>query len=230
MKFSPQIIRPQSNNKDKKTVKPTFVLSLPSPIPAKLSKEIIEISKYFKKNNKQPQKKSYTQASFSSKSTSSSNSSSNITLDTLKIKETFLYLQNKKIEQVQKLINGNNDKLKPCINMTTRDPLQKQVIVPMNNDVAKCYLKDSSMHIININHALKNIKSNIIADFIHIDDKGIIITINNMICPSDLQKIEKYVKNSLTTDVDQISTPRLPQSKSYLKIIGIPYISERSNV
>jgi len=48
--------------------------------------------------------------------------------------------------------------------------------------------------------------------------------------PSDLQEIEKCVKNSLVSDVDQISSPRLPQSKSYLKIVGIPYISERSNV
>ena len=50
----------------------------------------------------------------------------------------------------------------------------------MNNEVAKRYLKDMSMHIININCALKNIKSNVIADFICVDDKGIIITTNNV--------------------------------------------------
>jgi len=95
---------------------------------------------------------------------------------------------------------------------------------------SQSYLKDSSMHIININRALKNIKSNIIADFICIDDKGIIIITNNVACPSNLQEIKKCIKNSLTTDVDQISTPRLPQSKLYLKIIGILYISKHSNV
>jgi len=31
-------------------------------------------------------------------------------------------------------------------------------------------------------------------------------------------------------DAEQISSPRLPQSKLYLKIIGILYISEHSNV
>ena len=40
-------------------------------------------------------------------------STSNIALDTLKIKETFSYLQNKKIDQVQKLISENTNKLKP---------------------------------------------------------------------------------------------------------------------
>jgi len=205
-------------------------LSLPLPIPAKLPKEANKISKYFKKNNKQLQKKSYAQASFLSKSILSLNLSLNIALDTLKIKETFPHLQNKKIDQVQKLINGNNDKPKLYINITTRGPLRKQVIIPMNNDIAKHYLKDPSMHIININYALKNIKSNIIVDFIHINGKDIIITTNNVACPSDLQKIKKCVKNSLTTDVDQISTPRLPQFKLYLKIVGISYISKCLNV
>jgi len=44
-----------------------------------------------------------------------------------------------------------------------------------------------------------------------------------------MQEIEKYVKNSLPSDVENISLPRLLQSKSYLKIIGILYISEKTN-
>jgi len=58
------------------------------------------------------------------------------------------------------------------------------------------------MHIININHALKDIKSNIIADFIYVEDKGIVIMTNNMASTFDLQKIEKYVKNSLMSNMN----------------------------
>ena len=86
------------------------------------------------------------------------------------------------------------------------------------------------MHVININCTLKNISSNTIADFIRAEDKEIVITTNNISLPSDLQEIKKYVKNSFTTNVKQISSPRLPQSKSYLKIVDIPYISKRSNI
>ena len=78
--------------------------------------------------------------------------------------------------------------------MTMKGSFWKQVIVPMNNEVAKRYLKDMSIHIININYALKNIKSNVIADFICVDDKEIIITTNNVASPSDLQEIEKCIK------------------------------------
>jgi len=208
-KLNPQITRPQVNNKGKETAKPTFISLLLLPIPAKSQKEVNEISKYFKKSDETPQKKSYTQASSQSKSVKLISSSS-VAMDMLKIKEIFLNLSNKKIDIVQKVINGDNGKPKPKINMTMKGPSHKQVIVLMNNKLAKRFLKDLSMHIININHALKNILSNMIADFICTEDKGIIITTNNVSLPSDLQEIKKYVKNSFITDMEQISSLRLP--------------------
>ena len=111
-----------------------------------------------------------------------------------------------------------------------KGPSCKQVIVPINNRLAKSFLKDSSIYIINISHALKNISSSMIADFISVKDKGIVITTNNVSLPFDLQEIKRYVKSSLSNDAEQVSSPRLPQSKSYLKIVGIPYISEKTNV
>lgn len=85
------------------------------------------------------------------------------------------------------------------------------------------------MHIININKTLKGIKSNVIANFVYSDDKGIIIFTNNIACPLDLQEIKKYVKNTLCAVTDQIATSRLPQPKSYLKIVGIPFMSKFTN-
>ena len=123
-------------------------------------------------------------------------------MDTLKIKKTFPNLPNKKINMVQKVINRDNSKPKPHINMTTKELSYKQVIIPMNNKLAKKFLKDLSIYIININHALKNILSNMIADFICTEDKRIIIITNNVSSFSDLQEIEKYIKNSLINDME----------------------------
>ena len=155
--------------------------------------------------------------------------SKNIVKETLKIKETFLNLSNNKIKQVQNVINGANNKSKLKIAMTTKGSSQKQVIIPMSNNIAKEFIKELNSHVANINHALKAIKSNTLADFIHAEDKGIAITTNNVVSGLDLQKIEKYVKNSLSTDADKMSSARLPQSKYYLKIVSIPYISEKTN-
>jgi len=150
-------------------------------------------------------------------------------MNTLKIKEMFPKLQNHKIDQVQKIINGCKRKPKPHINMTTKELSHKQIIVPMNKEAANMYIKDANSHISNINHALKSIKSNILADFIQVDDKGVIIFTNNITFSSDLQEIEKCIKNSLLNEGDQMSFPQLPQSKSYLKIVGILFLNKQLN-
>ena len=110
----------------------------------------------------------------------------NIAREMLKIKKIFPNLSNKKTKEMQKIINGSNEKVKPKINMTTKGPSRKQVIIPMNNNIVKEFIKRSSEHIVNINCALKMIKSNTIANFIHVDSKGIIITTNNISSGSDL--------------------------------------------
>ena len=61
------------------------------------------------------------------------------------------------------------------------------------------------------------------------DSKGIIITTNNISSGLDFQEIEKYVKNSLSSDTDKVSSPRLPQLKLYLKIVSILFISEKTS-
>ena len=154
---------------------------------------------------------------------------SNIARETLKIKEAFPSLQNKKIKQVQKIISGDS-KPKLCIHMTTKGPSHKQVIVPMSIESTKKLIKNSSAHVININRSLKSIKPNIIANFICIDDKDIIISTNNIANLLGLWEIEKYIKSSLCTNVDQIDSSSLPQSKSYLKIVSILYLSKQSNI
>ena len=58
------------------------------------------------------------------------------------------------------------DKTKSCIKMTTKELLQKQIIVPMGRNNINKIMASSSVYATNINRALKNIKSNIIVDYI----------------------------------------------------------------
>jgi len=87
-------------------------------------------------------------------------------------------------------------------------------------------LSKLSDHVANINRLLRNIKSNTAADFIRLDSRGIIVTMNNVAAQSDLDIIEKYIKGIDTIQADNVLSPRLPQSKSYLKILGIPFFNE----
>jgi len=52
-----------------------------------------------------------------------------------------------------------------------------------------------SLHITNINKCLKNIKSDIITDFICITNDNVIITMNKLTITSNLMIIEKYIKS-----------------------------------
>ena len=124
-----------------------------------MPKEVNEISKFFKKNNQPTEKKdirkSYVQVFFSTTSTR----------EVLKIKETFPNLRAKKIKNIQKIINGKG-KPKPRISIMMKGPPRKQIIVLMSNENKTKFMKESSAHITNLNRALKNIKSKVMADFV----------------------------------------------------------------
>jgi len=86
-------------------------------------------------------------------------------------------------------------------------------------------MKNSAIHITNLNRILKNAKSEVLVDFICSDSVGITVITNKVSLPSGLLIIENYVKNSENIDSSQVDSPWLPQSKSYLKIIGISFFS-----
>jgi len=217
-KFIPKI-HSVSQRLPKENAKSTLasIKRIPPLIPAKSQKEVNVISKYFKKKQPEMQtprnNKMYAQAS---KLTS--------TLDVIKIKKMFPSIGAKKINQINEIIKGNS-KPKHQINMTTKEPLCKQIIIPMSNDNIIKFMKNLATHIINLNRNLRNMKSEVSVDFIHLDSVGIMVVTDKVSQLSDLITIEKYIKNSESINSIQVDTPHLPQSKFYFQIIGISYFT-----
>jgi len=216
-KFTPKIhSAPQRPPKENMKSTPASIERIPPPILAKSQKEVNVISRYFK--NKQPEmqtpgnNKTYAQASKLSTSTS----------DIIKIKKMFPSIGVKKIDQINEIVKGN-PKHKHQINIMTKGPSRKQIIILMSNDNIVKFMKNSATHVINLNRNLRNTKSEVSVDFIHSDPVGITVVTDKVSQPSDFITIEKYIKNLESIDSTQVDTPCLPQSKSYLKIIGIPY-------
>ena len=52
----------------------------------------------------------------------------------LKIKEAFFHLFNRRIINVVNTVNSKENKTKPRINVTTKGPSRKQVIVPISSN------------------------------------------------------------------------------------------------
>ena len=67
-------------------------------------------------------------------------------------------------------------------------------------------------------------------DYIQLEISGVTIVLNSIVLASDYQVIENYTENVDNIMSENIQAPRLPQSKSYLRIIGIPYLMENTNI
>jgi len=174
LNFTPKLNPVKTNNRCKEnTEKSMSIKRQPHSISAKLPKEVNKISKFFKKNNltngNRDTRKLYAQVL----------SSSNNARKVLKIKEMFPNLQAKKIENIQKIIKDNG-KPKLRINMTMKEPLRKQIIIPMSNDNKLKFMEESSAYVTNINKVLKNIKFKIIANFACSDQACITIVTNKV--------------------------------------------------
>jgi len=130
------------------------------------------------------------------------------------------------VGKILKVKNSSEGKKKPKFNMTTRGLSRKEVIIPMAKLNTELIVKSAHIHVANINVCLKNSNSDIIVDSIHISNNGIIITTNHPANILELSRIKNFLKKIENINLDQIKGPCLPKSKSFMKIIGLPYNSE----
>ena len=224
-KFTPHTPPPNGNSKKDLPKSTSISINKALPFPpllAKSKKEINIISKYFHS------KKSLINSNigFSNNQTGKSYAQTSkmlaTTSDVLKIKETFPTLNANKIDQINNIVHGQN-KLKPRIKMTTKGPSRKHIIIPMSSDNTASFMKNSSLNVANINRELRKAKTDVLVDYIQSDNTGIAIVTNKVAQQSDLSIIDHYIKNSDDINALQVKDSRLPKSKSYLKIIGIPF-------
>ena len=233
-KFTPRIPPAKSNgNKEISKSNPVTINKMPPPLPplsTKPKKEINTIPKYFQSKNQSDENKapsgnpgkSYAQATKPSATTS----------DVLKIKEVFPSLNAKKIDQVNNIVNGQS-KPRPHIKMTTKGPSRKHIIIPMSAENVFSFMKNLSTNVANINRQLRNMKTDILVDYIRSDSNRIIIVMNKVAQPSDHTIIDQFVKNSNNINTLQVEESRLLKSKSYLKIIGIffyPHVNSQDRL
>ena len=160
----PSPIKEKKDNSPSLTKLANFTKLFLPHLPPKLLKKVLAKSKFYRKNTSDKNKKA---AKFG-KPLYAQVSSKNIG-NILKIKENFPKLSNKKIKEINKSIFGKMDKPRPRINMTTRELSCKQIIIPISMDNANKFISASNEHISNFNCSLRNTKSDLFVDFIHID-------------------------------------------------------------
>jgi len=93
--------------------------------------------------------------------------------------------------------------------MTTKGLSRKQVIVPMNKENKRNFIEESSIYVTNMNRALKNIKSEVMVNFMQVETSSIVIVTNKVTSSLDLQMIENYIKNANYINTNGIEVPKL---------------------
>jgi len=146
--------------------------------------------------------------------------------DILRVKEAFPSLSADEVGKILKVMNSSEGKKKPKLNITTRGPSRKEIIIPMTKSNAELIMKSAHKQITNINEHLKNSNSDIIADFICLSNNGVIIITNHPANETELSRIENFLKKINNINPISIEAPRLPKSKSYMKIVRLSYSSE----
>ena len=142
------------------------------------------------------------------------------------MKEVFPALSADEVGKILKAKNSGKGMKKPKINMMTRGQSRKEVIIPMTKANAELTINSAHIHVSNINKCLKNSKSDTFADFIQFNTNRIIIATNKPTSNLNLSSIKKYLKNVQNVNSDSIKSPCLSKSKSYMKIVRLPYSSE----
>ena len=107
----------------------------------------------------------------------------------------------KEIDWINSIIKESS-KTKPCIQMMTKGPSRKQVIIPIVKNNINKFMKNSLIHMTNLNRNLRNAKSKVLVDFIWSDPLEITVVTNKVLLNSNLLIIEKYVK--ILENIDSI--------------------------
>ena len=95
--------------------------------------------------------------------------------------------------------------------MTTKGLSKKQMIISININNTEAIISQANKYISKINRLLKDVKFDVLADFICFDNKGVVITTNKVAAISDLNIVKKYLKKLNNVDSNDIMSLWLPQ-------------------
>ena len=79
--------------------------------------------------------------------------------------------------------------------MMTKEPSRKQTIISISSKNIMKFMKNSSLHVTNINRSLRNVKLDVLVNFIQSDQMVITVVTSKVALQLDLHIIKNYIKN-----------------------------------
>jgi len=107
--------------------------------------------------------------------------------------------------------------------MTTHGPTRRQVLIPLNTPTAEVVVANAATAVESCNRGLVEAHSKLRVESVRKAWDGISMSTNFVASAAELEIIKQWLKKVTGLAASTVVEPRLPQSKSFLKILGVPY-------
>jgi len=107
--------------------------------------------------------------------------------------------------------------------MTTQGPTRHQVLIPLTPATAKMVVANAALAVESCNKSLVSARSKLRVESVHKVWDGISMSTNSVASAAELEVIKQWLKKTAGLgEITEVES-HLPQSKSFLKVLGIPY-------
>jgi len=107
--------------------------------------------------------------------------------------------------------------------MTTHGPTRRQVLIPLDTSTAEVVVANATTVVESCNRGLVEAHSKLRVESVRKAWDGISMFTNFVALAAELEVIKQWLKKVAGLATSTVIEPRLPQSKSFLKILGVPY-------
>jgi len=107
--------------------------------------------------------------------------------------------------------------------ITTHRPTRRQVLIPLNTPTAEVVVANAATTVESSNRGLVEAHSKLRVESVCKPWDGISMSTNFVVLAAELEIIKQWLKKVAGLAASTVVEPCLPQSKSFLKILGIPY-------
>jgi len=107
--------------------------------------------------------------------------------------------------------------------MTMHGPTRRQVLIPLDTPTAKVVVANAATAVKSCNRGLVEAHSKLRVESVRKAWDRISMSTNFVASAAELEVIKQWLKKVAGLAASTVVEPRLPQSKSFLKILGVPY-------
>jgi len=116
------------------------------------------------------------------------------------------------------------------LKMTTQGPTRHQVLIPLDPAAAETVVANAALVVISCNKGLVEAHSKLRVESVCKVWDSVSMSTNSVVSAAELEVIKQWLKKTAGLGESTEVEPCLPQSKSFLKILGILYWDSKSSL